>query len=273
MEGGLPLVKTEPRPKLDGVEILLIEDDPLLAMGLTRNLQRSGAAVTICSTLVDARMELRRKKWPVVILDQMLPDGDGLEIIERMEGWPEKPAIVAVSANLQNSARSLALQSSNAILLPKPFSANELLSAIAKALGRRDSEHEALAARPSSQFPDTGAYVTNLEYGPISVGLVSQIVYVDGAQVELQPAQFRILAKLMANVGRAVPVSELVEGVLRGTHQDGTVNIRFQIHGLRRRLGARGNLIETCPGGYGIGVSASRQGEGEAPTDSDDGKR
>jgi DNA-binding response OmpR family regulator len=99
-------------------------------------------------------------------------------------------------------------------------------------------------------------YVSTLEFGPISVGLVSQTVHVDGSLIELQPTQFRILAKLMASVGRPLPVTELVEG-LRGTHQDGTVNIRFQIHGLRKRLGARGALIETCPGGYGIGVSAA----------------
>jgi DNA-binding response OmpR family regulator len=249
-------VNAEPRRKLDGIEILLIEDDPLLALALTRNLQREGAEVTICSTLRAARLELGRKKWAVVILDQMLPDGDGLEIIGCIRDWAEKPAVVAVSANLQNSARSLALQDSNALLLPKPFSAGELLAAISTALGRRDSQHEALALRPSSRPPNSGHYVSILEFGPISLGLVSQTVHVDGALIDLQPTQFRILAKLMANVGRPLPVTELVEG-LRGTHQDGTVNIRFQIHGLRRRLGARGALIETCPGGYGIGVSSS----------------
>ena len=252
-------MKAEPRQKLDGIEILFIEDDPLIAVGLMRSLHRAGAQVTICSTLQAARLELGRQKWDVVILDQMLPDGDGLEIVERMSDWPEKPAVVAVSANLQNSKRSLALQDSNAVLLPKPFSANELLAAISSALGRRDSYHEALALRRSSFPPTSGPFLTTLEFGPISLGLLTQTVHVDGAPIDLQPAQFRILAKLMANVGRALPVSELVEG-LRGTHQDGTVNIRFQIHGLRRRLGTRGALVETCPGGYGIGVSANQAG-------------
>jgi DNA-binding response OmpR family regulator len=250
----------------------LIEDDPLLALGLTRNLQRAGAEVTICSTLHAARLELGRKKWAVVILDQMLPDGDGLEIIERISGWAEKPAVVAVSANLQNSARSLALQDSNAVLLPKPFSADELLAAIGAALGRRDSQHEALANRPSTHPPpNSGHYVSTLEFGPISLGLVSQTVHVDGVLIDLQPTQFRILAKLMVNVGRPLPVTELVEG-LRGTHQDGTVNIRFQIHGLRRRLGARGALIETCPGGYGIGVSSAPQNTRDTLPGSNAGK-
>jgi DNA-binding response OmpR family regulator len=257
-------VKTEPRSNLDGVEILLVEDDPLLALGLTRNLQRLGAVVTSAPTLLDARRELARKSWAVVVLDQMLPDGDGLSILETLDEREQKPAIVAVSANLQNSTRSLALQNSDAVLLPKPFSSNQLLVAISRALGRRESEHEALARAPG-QFPESGGYVTTLEFGPISLGLLSQSVQVDGEPVDLQPAQFRILATLLANVGRPLPVTELAASALRGTHQDGTVNIRFQIHGLRRRLGARGALIETCPGGYGIGVSAIRQNDAAPP--------
>jgi DNA-binding response OmpR family regulator len=250
-------VKTE-QSNLDGVDVLLVEDDPLLATSLARNLIRVGAEVTIAGTLEAAFAQVRRKKWDVIVLDQMLPDGDGLDVIDDLDTLPERPAVVAVSANLQDSRRSLMLQGSGALLLPKPFSSKELVVAIARALGRRDSEHRALS-RSASNTGESGAVTTQLVFGRIALNLVSQTVLVEDDLVELPPAQFRILATLLSNVGRAFSVRELADGALRGTHQDGTVNIRFQIHGLRRSLGAQGALIETAAGGYGIGLSLQRQ--------------
>jgi DNA-binding response OmpR family regulator len=141
----------------------------------------------------------------------------------------------------------LRLQEHGAVLLPKPFTGDELLSAISKAMSMRAAERQAQSQPP----PDAGRA---LHHSSIAVDLLSQTVRVEGALVDLQPTQFRLLATLLANVGRALTVEELVETSLRGTHQNGAVNIRFQIHTLRRRLGAAGALIETAPPGYGIAV-------------------
>jgi two-component system KDP operon response regulator KdpE len=243
------------QPSLAGVSVLLVEDERAFAVALARVLQQAGAEVTLVATLAGAQAALDVPgKWNVVLLDQQLPDGDGLDVTETFRDWEEKPAIVATSVNLQDSKRSLKLQSCGAILLPKPFGADDLFAAIAGALASRTAER-ALSRPPPSL--ESGEYTARLRFGPISVHLVSQSATVDGTRIELQPAQFRILAKLLANVGRALGVNELVEGTLRGTHQDGTVNIRFQIHALRRRLGEAGALIETTPGGYGIGLGTT----------------
>lgn len=259
------------QPSLAGVSVLLIEDERAFAVALARLLQRAGAIVTMAATLAEAKAALDAPgKWSVVLLDQQLPDGDGLDVTETFRDWEEKPAIVATSVNLQDSKRSLKLQSCGAILLPKPFAADDLFAAIAGALASRTAER-ALSRPPPSL--ESNEYVARLRFGPISVHLVSQFATVDGTPVELQPAQFRILAKLLANVGRALGVNELVEGTLKGTHQDGTVNIRFQIHGLRRRLGEAGALIETTPGGYGIGLGTTdlKKAQSSNPRSSRDG--
>lgn len=214
--------------------------------------------VTIVRTAEEASTMLQQSAdWDLVLLDQKLPDGDGLQVLDRMEHLARRPALVAVSAHLQDSKRSLRLQGYPGVLLPKPFDRNDLLGAVADALAlaareRRDSE------RPESK--DTrasGEQSAVLHFGPISIYLVSQTVTIDGEPVDLQPAQFRILAQMLSNPGRALPVGELAESALRGTHADGASNVRFQIHALRRRLGATGKLIERSDGGYGVGLSTS----------------
>lgn len=238
-----------------GLEILVVEDERTLAVALRRLLRRAAAEVTIASTLAMARAALRTTTpWSVLLLDQKLPDGDGLSVLEELEGRAAPPVLIATSANLQDSKRSLRLQAYGAVLLPKPFDDADLFIAITSALSGVGSS----AAEGVFQLPpprESGEYPRVLRFGPISLELVSQIVAVSGVTVELQPTQFRILAHLLASPGRPHAVAELVDSALRGAHFDGGANIRFQIHALRRRLGLAGKLIETSPGGYGVGLT------------------
>jgi two-component system KDP operon response regulator KdpE len=240
------------------VRALLVEDEPRLASGLRRLLTRAGISVTVVQTAEEASTMLQRSsEWDLVLLDQKLPDGDGLQVLERMERLRRKPALVAISAHLQDSKRSLRLQGYPGVLLPKPFDQSDLLDAVTDALAlasreRRESEHPESRERRVS-----GEQSALLQFGPISVHLVSQMVTIDGEPVDLQPAQFRMLAHMLSNPGRPLPVGELAESALRGTHADGASNVRFQIHALRRRLGAAGKLIERSEGGYGVGLGRS----------------
>lgn len=241
-------------PDLSDVDVLVVEDQQDVVRVLQRILKPSAARVTTATTLADAQMALRGGwHWGLILLDQKLPDGDALRLLDELDGHEHKPAIVATSGNLQESRRSLVLQEHGAVLLPKPFTGNDLLSAIAKAMSLRAAERQA-QSQPPPPLSDSGRA---LAHGSISVDLLSQTVRVDQAVIDLQPTQFRLLATMLANVGRALTVEQLVEGALRGTHQNGAVNIRFQIHTLRRRLGVAGASIETVGHGYGIAVSKS----------------
>lgn len=241
----------------EGIRALLVEDESLLASSLRRLLARAGVRVTLAQTAEAAFALLGRESdWDLVLLDQKLPDGDGLELLNLMEGMVPRPALVAVSAHLQESKRSLRLQAYPGVLLPKPFDQDDLLGAMGDALAARQRNAPDSAERATAT---SGEHVSVLTFGPITVHLISQTVTIDGEKIDLQPAQFRILAQMLSNPHRALGVNVLAESSLRGAHGDGAANVRFQIHSLRRRLGAAGKLIQRAAGGYGVGLgSASR---------------
>jgi DNA-binding response OmpR family regulator len=249
-----------------GLQILVVDDEPQVARGLQRSLTRGGAHVTVTPSLALALEHLERKRdWDIVLIDQMLPDGDGLDVLDGVNRLHVKPAVIAISANLQCSKRSLRLQACGAVLLPKPFDPEDLLMALAGALAFRrrsiDAGSSAQSAEPSgAQEPSP----KHLRYKSISLDLVTQTASVEGHGVDLQPAQVRILAHLLTHPGRRFGVDELMQKALRGKHDQAGANIRFQIHALRRRLKTAGRLIETRDHGYGIGLT-TQEGPGAVP--------
>ncbi|MFT3926898.1 MAG: response regulator transcription factor [Myxococcales bacterium] len=245
-----------------GLQVLIVEDDRRLADSLGYLLASEGAEVTIASTVDSARSHLTSDVlWDLVLLDIKLPDGDGFDVLDVIsQKGLKRTAIVAVSGNLQEPKRALRLQASRAVLLPKPFEAGDLLAAIEGAM--------LLTASEPSTSPlggRSGTYPVRLSFGPISLQLIRQSVAVQGEPIDLRPTQFRILAQLLSNPGKALTVAELVDTALRGFHGDGSANIRFQIHGLRRKLGAAGRLIETASGGYGVGLERVRNSPEDEP--------
>ena len=248
------------RETIAGLRVLVIDDEPQLARGLARTLTRVGASVAVALNVTQALRRLRDTgDWDVLLVDQLLPDGDGFDVINRIGSLDHTPAIVAISANLQSSKRSLHLQKLGAVLLPKPFDRDDLLLALSQALSLRSvsrGQSWQPSARASTTAPD--AEPKRLTYENISLDLVTQTASVDGASIELQPAQFRILAQLLTHPGRRFGVEELTQKALRGSHHRTGSNIRFQIHALRRRLGPAAQLIETRDHGYGVGL-VSRQ--------------
>lgn len=253
----MPSSDTPARPNLNGVSILLVEDDPAYALGLVRLLERAAARVTLAETLESTLHWLSSEiAWDVILLDQLLPDGDAIDALTTINQLSPRPAVVATSAALQDAKRSLALQDSGVVLLPKPFVDADLFLAITRARSVASAPASRSSAPPpaSSSGRHGSGQLPTLCFGPITLDLVSQTASVDGARVDLQPTQVRLLAQLLASPGRALSLAELIEGTFRGTHHDGGGNLRYQVHELRRKLGSAGKLIETSPGGYGMGL-------------------
>jgi DNA-binding response OmpR family regulator len=217
----------------EGPTVLLVEDDPGIAMQLMRGLSRGGYRVDRVVTGGDA---LRWGEPDVVLLDLGLPDGDGVHVCRRLR---EKSgaAIIVVTAYGEESDRVLALDAGADDYLVKPFGLAELQARIRAVLRR---------VRPESEV---------VRHGPLTVDMRTHKVAVRGQEVALTPKEFDILECLAADPGRVVSRQEILESAWDSHWYGPSKVLDVHVASLRKKLGQPG-LIETVYGrGFRLGES------------------
>jgi two-component system OmpR family response regulator len=177
--------------------ILVIEDDRETAEQLVDSLASSGYQVDLA---VDGNEGLRlgrSAQYAVMTIDRMLPDIDGVAIIQRLrQAGIVTPALI-VSALGEVDDRVRGLRAGGDDYLVKPFAFVELLARV-----------EALARRS-----DTVVKETVLRVGDLKLDLVSRTVTRNGREIELLPREFQVLEYLVRNEGRVVPRAMLLQDV------------------------------------------------------------
>jgi two-component system OmpR family response regulator len=117
--------------------ILVVEDDRGIGTMLERGLRLAGHDVSVASDLAAARDEWASGAWDLVLLDVMLPDGDGIELLaERRAGGDATPCVL-VSAREEGDLRDRAAAAGANAYLPKPFAYDELLSTVDRLVSPR----------------------------------------------------------------------------------------------------------------------------------------
>jgi two-component system response regulator CpxR len=225
-------------PKQDSVEetaLLLIDDDVELCSLMSEYFVENGFAVEIA---VGGRQGLARAiegRHDLVILDIMLPDLDGLEVLRQLRRKSFVPVIM-LTARTAEADRVAGLEEGADDYLPKPFSPGELLARI-RAVLRRSRDR---SPRPEAYHL---AGITLLP-GTREVRLGRQIV-------NLTTTEYEILEYLVRCAGRAVSRNELTTALYRrrATPFDRVLDVH--VSHLRRKLGAWGERIRTVRGmGY-----------------------
>ena len=177
--------------------ILVIEDDRETAEQLVDSLASSGYQVDLA---VDGNEGLRlgrSAQYAVMTIDRMLPDIDGVAIIQRLrQAGIVTPALI-VSALGEVDDRVRGLRAGGDDYLVKPFAFVELLARV-----------EALA-----RCSDTVVKETVLRVGDLKLDLVSRTVTRNGREIELLPREFQVLEYLVRNEGRVVPRAMLLQDV------------------------------------------------------------
>jgi DNA-binding response OmpR family regulator len=219
--------------------LLLVEDDRNLALCVRRYLEAAGHAVTAAEDAATARELWSAHRYEAVILDLVLPDGEGLDLCRELR-VQEGPAVVVTSARGDGADRMLALEAGADMYLAKPYDLDELSARIA-ALGRRGA---------GSEPPGTVAC------GDLWVDRGAREARVGGQALELTRKEFDLLARLAESAGRIVPASELLWEIWGYSEQVRTRTLDVHIGRLRQKLaaaGATGSAIVTKPGvGYGM---------------------
>ncbi|MCJ2126898.1 response regulator [Methylobacterium sp. J-077] len=214
------------------MRLLVVEDDPILSDGLRVGLGLSGATVDCVGTCEDAACALRTTEFSAIVLDLMLPDGSGFDVLRTLRARGNLTPVVLLTARDAIADRVEGLDGGADDYLGKPFDLDEL-SARIRAVVRR------AAGRASS----------TLTHGGIRLDPGSQIVTVDDKPITISRREFMVLITLMERPNVLRSKAEL-EARLYGWQEEVESNaVEVHIHNLRAKIGK--HTIETVRGlGY-----------------------
>jgi two-component system, OmpR family, phosphate regulon response regulator OmpR len=183
--------------------VLLIEDDARLAGMVSEYLGKAGYRVLHADTGARGLALHEREPIDVVILDLMLPDGDGLDICRRMRAQSDRP-ILMLTARGDPMDRVVGLEMGADDYLPKPFEPRELLARL-RAILRR--------SRGGTTGPADKAGADILRFGRLEIDLGARDVKLDGKPCPLTGYQFALLLALAQHAGRVMPRDALMDAV------------------------------------------------------------
>src|SRR5215212_3068415 len=188
------------------MRILVVEDEKRIADFLTRGLQGAGYAVDAAPNGTTALQFIHEADYDLVILDIMLPDVDGLTILEKIRNRKVGPPVLILSARGGVDDRVKGLELGADDYLTKPFAFVELLARVRVLLRRGQPTPERLSV------------------GDLVLDCIRRKVIRSGDNIELAPKEFSILEYMMRNRGRPLSRTMIVEHVWDMDY-DGLTNI------------------------------------------------
>lgn len=219
---------------MDAARLLVVDDEPTILELLSGSLRLAGFEVATAASGREAVRAAAASRPDLVLLDVMLPDGDGFEALRRLRSGGSEVPVIFVTARDEVPDRVNGFAVGGDDYVTKPFSLDELLGRIRAVLKR---------TRP-------GAPRSRLRIADLELDEDAHEVRRDGALVPLTPVEYRLLRFLMVNAGRVVSKDEILDDVWDHDH-DGAV-VEPAVSYLRRKIDQREpKLIHTVRGfGY-----------------------
>ena len=198
--------------------MLVVEDDASIRESLSDYFLARAWVVTACSSRADAAAWLARDRFTVVLLDLLLPDGDGLDLLRDLRRRGDRTPVIALTARGEVEHRVRGLQSGADDYLVKPYSLHEL-SARVQALLRR-----------------AGSQAGTLRLGAAEVDLDGHLVRRGGVEHRLLPKETELLAHLLRHRGVTQTRDELLTAVWGHDAAPTTRTVDTHVFNLRRKL-------------------------------------
>jgi DNA-binding response OmpR family regulator len=232
-------VRTPPAPRILPARILIVEDEPAIAESLDYALRREGFETQTAATY--ARAEAGRT-WPtLIILDLMLPDGNGRDLLRLLRAEARATPVIVLSSRESEGDRVSALEDGADDYVTKPFSPREVVARVRAVLRRLT------AAEPADAAPGIG------------IDRKGRQASYAGRSLELTRVEFDLLATLWDSQGRVYTRAELIDRVWGSGFVMTDRTIDSHIKSLRRKLegaGAPEGVIQTVRGvGYRLAAS------------------
>jgi DNA-binding response OmpR family regulator len=212
---------------MEPIDLLLIDDDVELCASLSRLLAMDGFAVTAVHDADAGIREAASDRYQLVILDVMLPGGDGRKVLKRIRRTSAVP-VVMLTARGDETERIAGLDAGADDYLPKPFHPRELVARIRAVLRRHSPD----------PLPDV------FSIGDLRLDRKTRIVLRKEKSVELTAAEFDILLLLARSAGKVVSREEIAEEALGRPIGMLDRSIDNHISNLRKKLGAHAGGVE-----------------------------
>ena len=216
---------------MKGKRLLLVEDNEKILRGNQRLLEWEGYEVDAARTLEQAEQCFEARRPDAVILDIMLPDEDGLEIVRKLRAIPDtkKVPVMMVTAKTTEIDKVKGLDIGADDYITKPFGVMELISRV-KALLRRSMNTE------EEKF---------LSAGDIFLDGEKHMVYVNDEPCELTFKEYELLKLLIQNQGIVMSRDVIMERIWGINFEGESRTLDVHIKTLRQKLKSAGALIKT----------------------------
>ena len=219
------------------MKILIVEDEPALRELIQRSLEKERYVVEVAADFNSALRTIEDYDYDCVLLDIMLPDGSGLDLLEKLKAMHKRENVIIISAKDSLEDKVLGLELGADDYLPKPFHLAELNARIKSVIRRQHHDGE-----------------IDICLGNIRILPDKYQVLINDREVELNRKEYDILLYFINRPGRLVNKNTLAESVW-GDHIDQVDNFDFiyaQIKNLRKKLKDAGATAE-IKAVYGFG--------------------
>ena len=232
----------------DHGELLVVDDEPFLRDAVAASLRFLGFDVITAETGAEALRLARDRRFDLVVLDVMLPDTDGFDVVRRLRRDGRHVPVIFLTARDTQTDKVTGLTLGGDDYMTKPFGLEELAARIRTVLRR---------TRPAAD----GSVLT---FADIELDQESYEVRRSGHRVDLSPTEFRLLRYLMLNPGRVLTRAQLLDHVWNYDFGGSSTVVSTYVAYLRRKLARYGpDVIRTQRSvGYRLGLAR--------PEDSDD---
>lgn len=217
------------------IDILIVEDNLYLANTIQIALRNESISADLAARIKTAYQKLDQKHYEVVIVDRILPDGDGLELIELIANDFEDTKTIIISQNYEVEDRVMGLETGADAYISKPFSLKELLFKLDKVrLLKKNHSTVQLQCGSINLYPDEG------------------VLMINGQRIQVRKKECMLLACLLRNKNRVVSRETIIKNVwgIEETPTKSTIDVYIK---RVRNLLKNYNYIDTVRGyGYVI---------------------
>ncbi len=233
-------------PGSDHGRLLVVDDEPFLRDAVATSLRFLGFEVSTAAGATDALRLARGRPFDLVILDVLLPDGDGFDIVRRLRRDGLAVPVIFLTARDTQDDKVTGLTLGGDDYMTKPFGLAELAARIRTVLRR---------TRPG------GFAAGRLTFADVELDQDTYEVRRAGHLIELSPTEFRLLRYLMLNAGRVLTRTQLLDHVWDYDFRGSSTVVSTYVAYLRRKLAQYGPDLIHTQRAIGYSLRLPRPGE------------